>query len=174
MKIFPANTNYFFSRFVELKQGLHDEETNSLLYRFSKTGEIIDKIETDKLILGYGPVNEIQSPLVSNMRIVTWDLVWTGVIFRWGIIGFVLFILLYIASILKAFTLFMKRDDVLSKLASMLLLVIVSQLLESFVSSTFLSSNRYGLGLWYLGILSALIVADKNYSDSLNEEQNQE
>jgi hypothetical protein len=108
------------------------------------------------------------------MRIVTWDLVWTGVIFRWGIIGFVLFILLYIASILKAFTLFMKRDDVLSKLASMLLLVIVSQLLESFVSSTFLSSNRYGLGLWYLGILSALIVADKNYSDSLNEEQNQE
>lgn len=170
-KIFPANTSYFFSRFVELKKGLHNEETNSLLYRFSKTGEIIDKIETDKLILGYGPVNEIQSPLVSNMRIVTWDLVWTGVIFRWGIIGLVLFILLYIASILKAFTLFMKRDDVLSKLASMLLLVIVSQLLESFVSSTFLSSERFGLGLWYLGMLSALILADKNYSDSLNEGQ---
>lgn len=171
-KFFPTSTSYFFSRFVELKQGLHDVESNSLLYRFSRTGEIIDKIEADKLILGYGPVTEIQSPLVSNMRIVTWDLVWTGVVFRWGIIGLILFILLYFASILKAFALFMKRDGVLSQLALLLLLVIVSQLIESFVSSTFLSSDRYVMGLWYLGMLSAVLLADTNYSDSTNKEQN--
>jgi hypothetical protein len=170
-KIFPANTNYFFSRFAELKKGIHSVESNSLLYRFSRTSEIIDKIETDKMILGYGPVTEIQSPLVSNMQIVTWDLVWTGVIFRWGIVGLFLFILLYLASIIKAFILYMKRDDVLSKLALLLLLVIVSQVIESFISSTFLSSDRYGLGLWYLGMLSALILTDKNCSDSLDEGQ---
>lgn len=170
-KIFPANTNYFFSRFKELKQNRFDEESNSLAYRFIKTGEIIEKIEPDKLILGYGPVTETQLSLVRNMRVTTWDLVWTGVLFRWGIIGVVLFVLLYTVSILKAFYLFMKRDDVLSKLALMLLLVIVSQAIESFVSATFLSTDRFATGLWYLAMLSALLLADKNCNVSSIKEQ---
>jgi|WetSurMetagenome_2_1015567.scaffolds.fasta_scaffold66890_2 hypothetical protein len=171
-KIFPTSTNYFLNRFVELKQGLHDVESNSLLYRFSRTGAILNKIEPDKLIIGYGPVTEVQSSLVGSMRVVTWDLVWTGVVFRWGIIGLVLFILLYIISIVKAFNLFIKKDGISSQLALMLLLVIVSQLIESFVSATFMSSDRYAMGLWYLGILSAVIIADKNFSDSTDKDQN--
>ena len=165
-KIFPVSTNYFFNRFVELKQGMHNTESNSLLYRFSRTGEIINNIETDKVLMGYGPVTDMQTPLVSNMRIVTWDLVWTGVVFRWGIFGLVLFLTLYIVSIVKAFKLFMKSNGVVSQLALMLLMVIVSQLIESFISSTFLSSDRYVMGLWYLGMLSALLLADKKYSDT--------
>jgi hypothetical protein len=68
----------------------------------------------------------------------------------------------------------MKRDDVLSQLALLILLVIVSQVLESFISSTFLSSDRYVMGLWYLGILSTLLLADKNLNDSTTKEQNHE
>jgi O-Antigen ligase len=173
-KIFPANTNYFFSRFKELKQNRFDEESNSLAYRFTKTGEIIDRIEPDKLILGYGPVTETQLSLVRNMQVTTWDLVWTGVLFRWGILGAALFFLLYTVSILKAFYMFMKRDDVLSKLALLFLLVIVSQVIESFVSATFLSTDRYAMGLWYLGVLSALLLADKNHIDSTTKVQKHE
>jgi hypothetical protein len=171
-KFFPKSTGYFFNRFTELKQGLNNQETNSLLYRFSRTGEIFNKIELDKLFLGYGPVTEAQSSLVSSMRIVTWDLVWTGVMFRWGIIGLVLFLFLYIASILKAFALFNKGDGISSQLALLLLLVISSQLIESFVSSTFLTADRYAMGLWYFGLLSAIIIADKNFNDSSASSQN--
>jgi hypothetical protein len=165
-KIFPKSTGYFLNRFTELKQGMHNQETNSLLYRFSRTGEIFNKIELDKLFFGYGPVTEIQSPLVSSMRIVTWDLVWTGVVFRWGVIGMLLFVLLYVVSIAKAFFIFLRRDGISSQLALMLLLVIVSQLIESVVSSTFLSSDRQAMALWYFGLLAALIIADKNFEDT--------
>jgi hypothetical protein len=171
-KIFPRSTGYFLNRFTELKQGIHSQETNSLLYRFSRTGEIFKKIELDKLFFGYGPVTEIQSPLVSSMRIVTWDLVWTGIVFRWGLFGMLLFLLLYLVSIAKAFTLFLKRDGITSQLALMLLLVIVSQLIESVVSSTFLSSDRYAMALWYFGLLAALLIADKNFEDGVTKVQN--
>jgi len=173
-KFFPASSNFFFYRFKELKQSPNDESSNSLLYRFARTGEIFDMIDEDKLILGNGPVTETQLSMVKDMTIVNWDLVWTGIVFRWGFIGFVLFVLLYIVSILKAFSLFMKRDDVLSKLALLVLLVIVSQVLGSFISSTFMSSDRYAMGLWYLGILSALLLANKNHNDSTTKEQNHE
>jgi hypothetical protein len=170
-KIFPANTNYFFSRFKELKQNRFDEESNSLVYRFTKTSEIFESIEPDKLILGYGPVTETQLSLVRSMKVTAWDLVWTAVLFRWGIIGTALFVLLYAVSILKAFSLFMKRNDILSKLALLLLLIIVSELLESFISETFLISDRYALSFWYFGMLSALLLADKNSIDLTTKEQ---
>lgn len=173
-KFFPASSNFFFYRFKELKQSPNDESSNSLLYRFARTGEIFDRIDENKLILGNGPVTETQLSLVKNMTVANWDLVWTGIVFRWGIIGVILFVLLYIVSILKAFSLFMKRDDVLSQLALLILLVIVSQVLESFISSTFMSSDRYVMGLWYLGILSTLLLADKNHNDSTTKEQNHE
>ena len=104
------------------------------------------------------------------MRVATWDLVWTGVVFRWGIIGFIMFIILYVTSILKAFHLFMERDGVISKLALLLLLIIVSKLIESFVSSTFLADNQYAMGLWYLGMLSALLIVDKNHTNLITKE----
>lgn len=173
-KFFPTNTNFFLSRFIELKQNPYNEDSNSLLYRFSQTGKVLNKINESKLILGYGPVTETQLSLVKNMQVATWDLVWTGVVFRWGIIGLALFVLLYTVSILKAFYLFMERDGVLSQLALLLLLVIVSQVIESFISSTFLSTDRYVMGLWYLGILSALLLADKNSNDSTTKEKNHE
>ena len=49
-----------------------------------------------------------------------------------------------------------------SQLALMLLLIIISQILESFISSTFMSADRYAMGLWYLGMLSGLLVAHRN------------
>jgi len=157
-----------------LKQRPYDQSSNSLLYRFARTSEIINRIDEDKLPLGYGPATSTQESSVYNMEITTHDLVWTGVVFRWGFIGLVLFVLLYLVSIFKAFSLFIKRDDILSKLALLFLLVIVSQFIESFISSTFLSSDRYAMGLWYIAILSSLLLADKNYSDSTTKEQNHE
>lgn len=156
-KLFPASANYFIDRFSELAKDPQSENSNSLLYRFSNTGEIIGLIGGNKALLGYGPVTEIQVSWVQYMRVATYDMVWTGVIFRWGFIGLVLFVLLYSVSIVKSLFLFKKSDEILSQLALFFLLFIVSQAVESFVSSTFLSANRYTMGLWYFGMLSALL-----------------
>ncbi|MDO9256854.1 MAG: O-antigen ligase family protein [Bacteroidales bacterium] len=160
---FPTSTDYFLSRFTEVKENPTDESSNSIIYRFGKTSEILDKIDNDKLLIGFGPVTEAQLTWVEAMRKTTYDLVWTGVVFRWGYIGLVLFVLLYLISIVKAFNLFMKGERELSLLSLLFLLMIISQLIESFVSSTFLADNRIAMGLWYLAMLSGLIeISAKN------------
>jgi hypothetical protein len=167
-KLFPTSTDYFFNRFKELRESPKDESSNSLLYRFTQTGKIFKRMDKDKLIFGYGPVTPAQVYLVKDMKVTTWDLVWTGVVFRWGIIGLVLFVLLYVVSISKVFSIFIRRDGIISQLALLFLLVLVSQVIESFISSTFMSYDRYAMGLWYLAMTSFLLLAEKNYSNTTN------
>lgn len=169
-KLLPTSTNYFLSRFSEIEQNPSDEESNSLIYRLSQTSEIIDNINGDKILIGFGPITETQLPWVENMRIVTFDLVWTGVVFRWGYIGFALFILLYTISLVKAFYLFIQGEGLISQLALLFLLTIISQLIESFVSSTFLADNRMAMGLWYFAVLSGLIEISRNNEMLIKED----
>jgi len=160
-KVLPANTNYLFSRFTELKQSSVTSEPNNLEYRFLMTGIVISSIDDNKKILGMGPVTENQISWVTEMDLATSDLVWTGVIFRWGFIGLFLFVLLYIFSLTKAFFFYLKSDGVLSDLALMFILFIFSQFIESFVSWTFLSAHGFTTGLWYFAMLSALLGSNK-------------
>lgn len=169
-KLLPTNTDYFLSRFSEIEQNPSDEESNSLIYRFSQTSEIIDYISGDKILIGFGPITETQLPFVENMRIVTFDLVWTGVVFRWGYIGLALFILLYSISLVKAFRLFIQGEGLISQLALLVLLTIISQLIESFVSSTFMADNKIAMGLWYFAVLSGLIEISRNNEMLIKED----
>src|SRR5664279_4703650 len=89
-------------------------------------------------------------------------MVWTGVIFRWGIVGLILFILLYIFSGYGALNFYLKSEGLLSDLGLLFFLYIFSQIIESFVSWTFMSGHGFGTGLWYMCMLSALLVMSKN------------
>lgn len=161
-KIFPVNTKYFMSRFTELSESSVTSGPNSIEFRFIMSGIIISNMDEDKKIIGMGPVTENQVPLVKPMRQTTADMVWTGVIFRWGYIGFILFILLYISSVIRAYYLYMKYEGVISNLALMFLLYIISQVIESFVSWTFMSHHGFAIGLWYFAMLSVLVGFNKN------------
>jgi hypothetical protein len=154
--ILPANTNFLIGRFTSMQDTMGDEESNTLLIRFANTKEIFDYITGEKWILGFGPITDNQVPVVSTMKSTTADLVWTGVMFTWGIGGVLLFVLLYVFGILKAFNLFIKGDIVLSKFGLLFFLVIISQLIEGFASWTFLAPDKYGMSLWYFAILSGL------------------
>jgi hypothetical protein len=157
IKIFPANTKFFMERFSEITEPKRSREPNNLEYRFTMTGLIISNIDENDKILGMGSVTEYQVPWVLNMRQTTADMVWTGVIFRWGFVGLALFIMLYIISIVKAFNIFMKSDGVLSNLALLFLLYLFSQILQSFIDWTFMSGHGFAVGLWYFAMLSSLI-----------------
>lgn len=161
-KSLPANTQFFLNRFSELKESSATSDPNNIEFRFQMTGLIISSMDPDTKILGMGPVTESQVSWVRAMRATTADMVWTGVIFRWGIVGLMLFALLYFFSGYSAFNFFMRSDGVLSDLGLLFFLYIFSQVIESFVSWTFMSGHGFATGLWYLGMLSAILGFSKN------------
>ena len=161
-KILPANTQFFLGRFSELKQSSATSDPNNIEFRFQMTGLIIASMDQDKKILGMGAVTENQVSWVKEMRAATADMVWTGVIFRWGIVGLILFILLYIFSGYGALNFYLKSEGLLSDLGLLFFLYIFSQIIESFVSWTFMSGHGFATGLWYMGMLSALLGMSKN------------
>lgn len=164
----PASTNYFLSRFTELEEKPVNAESNNLVFRFFRTGKIINKIDAEKELFGYGSVTENQLPFVKIVNAVTADMGWAEVVFRWGYFGLILFILLYVSSIIKAFFLFMRTEELKSQIAFLLFLTIISQVIEGFISFTIMAPGRFPLGLWYFGILSALMLISKN-NNSKNE-----
>lgn len=168
----PAKTNYFISRFRELDKNSSDAaESNNLIYRFQNTQDVISRIDQDKLIVGHGPITEIQMPYVAIMRLTTSDMAWTGVVFRWGYLGLALFSLLFIGSIVKSYLLFIRTEGLVSQLALLCLLTIFAQLIECFTSWTFMSPNRFAMGLWYFGVFSAISLTNKKQAYSITIEQ---
>jgi hypothetical protein len=156
-RFMPANTNFLLSRISEHTNSQYTEkEPNDMDVRFTNTADVISKIDRDKKLLGMGPVTKVQATKFDEMQANTADIAWSGVIFRWGYIGLSLFVLIYIFSSFQAFNFFMKSDGIISDLALMLLLLIISQFIESFVSWTFLSGHGVTIGLWYFAILSTL------------------
>ncbi|MEO9147291.1 MAG: O-antigen ligase family protein, partial [Ginsengibacter sp.] len=133
-KIFPVKSKYFMDRFTELSTPSTTQDPNNLQYRFMRTGNIISSMGTDKKIFGMGPVTANQYSSYAEMGFATSDMVWAGVIFRWGFAGLALFILLYIFSLIYTFRFFMRSDGILSYLALFLFIYIFSQIVESFVS----------------------------------------
>jgi hypothetical protein len=168
-KLLPANTKYFMNRFSELSESSATSGPNNLQFRFMMTDLIVSNMEADTKIIGMGPVTENQISLVRPMQQATADMVWVGVIFRWGFVGLLIFMLLYVFSIIKAFIFFMRYDEEISNLALMFLLFIASQIIESFVSWTFMSGHGFAIGLWYFAFLSALVGFNKNVG--LSEEK---
>lgn len=162
-KVFPTKTKYFQERFTELttKQSSSIDGPNNLEYRFMHTNEVISKINLNKKILGMGPVSEKQSSEIEEMKSATSDMAWTGVIFRWGFVGLTLFAMLFIFSFFAAFKLFLNSEGIISNLAILFLLYLISQILESFVSWTFMSGHGLTTGLWYFALLSAILKFNK-------------
>jgi O-antigen ligase len=168
-KFLPANTEFFLDRFANIAKSSNSGEINTLEYRFLMTGKVISNIDENKRVFGMGSVTENQISWIPAMRLATSDMVWAGVIFRWGFVGLILFTMLYIFSIFSSFSFYMKSEGALSDLALFFLLFIISQIVESFVSWTFLNGHGFAVGLWYFAMLSALFGFNKSKLLSKNK-----
>lgn len=166
----PGSTEFFLNRFKELDGSTPGSSSNNLEYRFYKTNDVIDRMNPEKIMFGYGSITENQLPFVKYMNAAAADMGWAEVVFRWGYLGIMLFSLLYLGAIFKAFYLFMKNDGILSQLGLLIMLIVISQILEGFTSFTIMSPHRFALALWYFGILSAILVAKKNEDVPLNSD----
>lgn len=156
IKIFPTNAQYFQDRFRELTEERSPYQINSLEYRIERTAGVVESIDAGKIIFGMGPVTEDQEPSVPAMKSITSDMVWTGVAYRWGIIGIVVFILLYVYAFLKSYRIFVKSTGLISHMGLMFMIILVSQILEGITSWTFLSGHGYATGLWYFAMVAVL------------------
>src|ERR1017187_2443163 len=155
-KIFPTGTGYFIGRFSEITPSQpSSQDPNDLEYRWMNFESIFSHMDETGKIFGMGSVTEKQVPIFTDMNEITADMVWTGVIFRWGLVGVILFVILYIISIIRALNSYFNSEGILSNLALLFLLYIFSQTIESFVSWTFLSGHGFTIGLWYFAMLSA-------------------
>ena len=164
-KIFPTGIAYFFGRFAELTSSSSSSgDPNDLEFRFSNLGSIISHMDENGKIFGMGSATEKQVPLFTDMKAITADMVWTGVIFRWGFVGVILFAVLYIISIIRALIFYFDTEGILSNLALLFLMYVFSQIIESFVSWTFLSGHGFTIALWYFAMLSAILVFRKRVS----------
>jgi len=121
-RLLPNKLNYFEDRIVNLKEDPSDENSNTLLIRFNRTSEIFHRMGDEKRFTGTGPVTEIQYHGAEDINDTTADMVWTGVVFRWGYIGLAFFILLYLISAFKAFNMFLKNNGILSQFGLLLFL----------------------------------------------------
>ena len=165
IKIFPANAQYFQDRFRELTEERSPYQINSLEYRIERTAGVVESIDAGKIIFGMGPVTEDQEPSVPAMKSITSDMVWTGVAYRWGLIGVVAFILLYVYAFLKSYKIFVKSTGLISLMALMFMIILISQFLEGITSWTFLSGHGYATGLWYFSMVAVL---DDKFRQKLN------
>ena len=171
--VLPANTEYFLSRFKDLKEKPVDAKSNNLVYRFYKTDNVVNKMNTAKTLFGYGPVTESQTPFVKIVDAAATDMVWAEIVFRWGMVGSILFIFLYLYSVFFALRIFMFNEGIVSQLALGFLLTLVSQLIEGLTSITILTPNRIPLSLWAFGVLSALSVTLNIDQKEKNQKANQ-
>ncbi len=156
-KILPSSTSYLVNRFAEITENKNFSESNNLKFRFIMAGNLISKIEDNDKLVGMNSVTEMQIPLVKQANRAASDMVWAGVIFRWGFIGLILFILLYVFSVKKIYSFYMKSQGALSDLALLLFLVTISQILESFVSWTFMCGHGLPTGLLDFAMISAVV-----------------
>jgi O-antigen ligase len=163
-KFLPNETTYFKERFAELPEQRSTGEEDNLTFRFNNTSSIISRMDQESKMFGMGPVTEKELPLVSEEYLATSDMVWTGVIFRWGFVGLVLFIIIYLYAGLISFKKYFQTKGPISDLFLFILIFICSQVIESFFSWTFLSRHGFATGLWYFAMLSVLIEKNKQLS----------
>jgi hypothetical protein len=105
--------------------------------------------------VGDGFTAPSQDPTVSTVQLMSSDLVWVPVLFRFGLIGVLLVALLYALMAWRALRLSLSGDGDAEFLALVLLGVVIGTFLEGFVSWPFLNPVRYPLGFWVFAFVAA-------------------
>jgi cell division protein FtsW (lipid II flippase) len=151
----PVQSQYFLSRIgMATSSGSVTGDPN-LQNRIDKMKRVYAWIGSEGRYVGDGFTAPSQDPTVSTVQLMSSDLVWVPVLFRFGLIGVLLIALLYALMAWRALRLSLTGDGDAEFLALVLLGVVVGTFLEGFVSWTFLNPVRYPLGFWVFAFVAA-------------------
>jgi O-antigen ligase len=153
--VLPVQSQYFLSRIgMATSSGSVTGDPN-LQNRIDKIKLIASWLSTDEEYVGAGFTSSSQDPNVANMKLMSSDLVWVPVFYRFGLLGVALVVLLYATMGWRATRLSLSGDGDAEFLALILLGVVVGTFLEGFVSWTFLNPARYPMGFWLFAFVAA-------------------
>ncbi len=151
----PVQSAYFASRIGEATGTGSLTGDANLQNRQEKLERVYDWIRPVGPWVGQGFGPPAQDPHGAEIRLMSSDLVWVPILYRLGLVGVLLVVLMYGTAALRALRMTLSGNGDAEFLALVLLGVLVGTLLEGFVSWTFLNPARYPMGLWVFALLAA-------------------
>ena len=151
----PVQSAYFASRIGEATATGSLTGDANLQNRQEKLERVYDWLGPVGPWVGQGFGPPAQDPQAGEIRLMSSDLVWVPILYRLGLVGVLLVVLMYGMAALRALRMTLSGDGDAEFLALVLLGVLVGTLLEGFVSWTFLNPARYPMGLWVFALLAA-------------------
>jgi O-antigen ligase len=151
----PVQSQYFVSRISAATSSGSLTGDPNLQNRENKIRRTYEWIADSGHLVGQGFVTASQDFHVAEIEVMSSDLVWVPVLYRLGLIGVVLVMLLYLAGGWRAAKLSMAEDPDAEFLGLVLFGLMVGTFLEGAVSWTFLNPARYPMGFWVFALLAA-------------------
>ncbi len=153
--LFPVQTQFFIQRARPLFEGAPtSEKSNRLIVRLYDAQSVLRRVDESDRFLGVGFPNDRQHPEVFWMKRTTADSVWTGAVFHFGVVGAILFLILYLSFASRAYQLYMRTSGSGEYLALAGFLVVVALFFEGFVSWTFMRPDKGFFAFWYFALVA--------------------
>jgi hypothetical protein len=159
MLFLPTQSSYFISRLrsTQTSGGLAAESSFAARKSFI-TSTYEHTAQTDSLI-GVGFASPAQDSQLTAVDRWSADTLWVPVVYRLGLVGVVLFVVLFFVYMARALVTTLLSSGDVEFLALVWLGVIAGTMVGTFVSWSVVNPNRMPMGLWPLAFLAVLPLA---------------
>jgi hypothetical protein len=165
---FPSELAYLTERFQEINASQTIAGVTNFAIRFDDFNETFAILQkNNQLLTGLGMATVATNPAVLLFNQWTADITWVGVLFRYGMMGVILFVLLFIFSGVRTLREYF-RSEVLEneEYWLMFFLLIVATFAESFISWTIFDYRNITLSLWFFVFI--IVYAKRNKVPRVN------
>ena len=146
-RYFPIELQYFTQRFESTTLG----ETDNFGKRLNFLWRTFDIVSKDNLVTGLGMATVLTHSKVPYLIEWSADITWVPIVFRYGLLGVILFAGLFIAATTRTLLKYFRTNSpVEEEYWLMFFLVMVGIIGETFISWTIFDPRNLTLGLWFL------------------------
>jgi hypothetical protein len=147
--LFPAELTYLTQRFQVINTSPAISAVPNFAVRLDDFNRTYEMLRNNNLLTGLGMATEVIYPNIYYLTKWTSDITWVAILYRYGIIGIVLFAALFltngIRTIAEYFRAASQEDE---EYWLMFFLIIAATFAESFVSWTIFDYRNITLALW--------------------------
>jgi hypothetical protein len=155
MIVLPTETRYFQERLAGLQDATGGTSDTSLLDRSQFLSRTIAIVRADDVLFGLGYPQASQTPEAGQVRLWGADMAWITVIYRLGLAGVVVFVVILIGYGMRAAQLFIRGSGDREYLGLLFLLAIVATALSTATTWAFMQQGALPMGLWLFAFLAA-------------------
>jgi len=157
-RFFPRELLYFIGRFQEFNYSPTISAVPNFAVRLDDFNRTYEMLRNNHLFTGLGMATVITNPVVYYLTQWTADITWVAVLYRYGLIGIVLFAAIFLVFGMRTLiSYFQATSSGEEEYWLMFFLVIVGTVGESFVSWTIFDPRNYTLALWFLVFITIRI-----------------